>query len=559
MDILFCCRRHKPEIRPTDISLSENLGRPSAPVNYDTAHFTRNVCLIGLMLSWLIGTGALIAAIYAWVWWRSVPYRLVPYFIPTSVEWFRAATALINLLFQLLNDCLGLLHTTSLRWALQREGRLDFNTNLRLISNAHQSAANSWLANLFVTACVILSYSSVSSIFFKQSPASDERVIGESSGYFYNEMVVNPVALLVLAISILGQAAIVTWGQYITRIPTWSSNPFDTVKASLHEGSLQRVKGRCMLSVEQTSESSLPAFPRTQQCPQYRAHRQVRRVVRLVWSLVPLGMIFSGVMYGLLAWPPKKAIFLGAPGTNWSLLPVGDDNSQVEQKIKELVMPLSRQGQDMVAYSKAYWRLFSPSIEIMWQEGKANRFAAAFYCLLLSSAFQGILTLALHCIELLINLSRDEATWRATSSREGSPANYNSIIAACTSWETICLFLFKAAINWLNGTSFSLWSSGRRDNVGIQVLLRPIQIFYLTLCTAILALIATFICFRRPEGPQPATYGHLQTLADLIDEWSPHMYWGHKAVGNVCHAGTSAKPLQIIRMDRQYSGSDNKL
>lgn len=258
-------------------------------------------------------------------------------------------------------------------------------------------------------------------------------------------------------------------------------------------------------------------------------------------------------MYGLLILP-RRSIFMGAPGTNWSVLPVDQLNGRLLQKINDLGMPLPEQSQDMQAYYKEYWRLFSPTVSIMWQQGKANRFAAAFYCLLLVSIFQGILTLALHCIELLVNLSRDETTWRATSSKRGSAANYNSIVAACRSWETICLFLFKAAINWLNGLSLCLSQSGYRGSAQISVTLRPVQIFYLTLCTAILALLATFISFRRPQGPQPATYGHLQTLADLVDEWSPHMYWGHKAASDICHAGTSVKPLQEIRMDQQYSG-----
>ncbi|KAJ8581878.1 hypothetical protein M405DRAFT_923313, partial [Rhizopogon salebrosus TDB-379] len=43
---------------------------------------------------------------------------------------------------------------------------------------------------------------------------------------------------------------------------------------------------------------------------------------------------------------------------------------------------------------------------------------------------------------------------------------------------------------------------------------------------------------NRRDGPQPAAYGHLQTLANLVDEWSPVMWWGHKEDGvPYCHAG----------------------
>jgi hypothetical protein len=64
------------------------------------------------------------------------------------------------------------------------------------------------------------------------------------------------------------------------------------------------------------------------------------------------------------------------------------------------------------------------------------------------------------------------------------------------------------------------------------------QIIYLTLALFIFALISTYIARRRPRGPQPAAYGHLQTLANLVDEWSSAMWWGHKSDDKViCHAG----------------------
>ncbi|KAG0698872.1 hypothetical protein DFH29DRAFT_1017075 [Suillus ampliporus] len=54
---------------------------------------------------------------------------------------------------------------------------------------------------------------------------------------------------------------------------------------------------------------------------------------------------------------------------------------------------------------------------------------------------------------------------------------------------------------------------------------------------------------------QPAAYGHLQTLANLVDEWSPVMWWGHKEDGvPYCHAGTSDHSLPDVKMDCVYAG-----
>src|ERR1700722_3745782 len=63
------------------------------------------------------------------------------------------------------------------------------------------------------------------------------------------------------------------------------------------------------------------------------------------------------------------------------------------------------------------------------------------------------------------------------------------------------------------------------------------------------AVFVTFIAKRRPSGPQPAAYGHIQTLTDLVDEWLPTMYWGHKGDdGVVCHAGASIPPSEENRI-----------
>lgn len=50
---------------------------------------------------------------------------------------------------------------------------------------------------------------------------------------------------------------------------------------------------------------------------------------------------------------------------------------------------------------------------------------------------------------------------------------------------------------------------------------------------ATLSACITFLATRQPKGPQPATYGHIQTLANLIDKWpvTTTMWWGEKKVG----------------------------
>ena len=60
-----------------------------------------------------------------------------------------------------------------------------------------------------------------------------------------------------------------------------------------------------------------------------------------------------------------------------------------------------------------------------------------------------------------------------------------------------------------------------------------------------------------PSGPQPATYDHLQTLANILDQWSPKIWWVHQGIGedNIRHAGTSSKKLEESKSDKFYAGT----
>jgi hypothetical protein len=53
---------------------------------------------------------------------------------------------------------------------------------------------------------------------------------------------------------------------------------------------------------------------------------------------------------------------------------------------------------------------------------------------------------------------------------------------------------------------------------GAGINIQPPQIFYLTIACIIFAIFITLVSTKPPKGPQPATYGHIQTLVNLIDD-----------------------------------------
>ncbi|KAG2124404.1 uncharacterized protein EDB93DRAFT_1333448 [Suillus bovinus] len=170
---------------------------------------------------------------------------------------------------------------------------------------------------------------------------------------------------------------------------------------------------------------------------------------------------------------------------------------------------------------------------------------------------QGPLTLGLHCSELITNVIRDERQWRCATGRKGLRVATNPLKSVLT--DPICLILFisKPFLHWMFGLSFSTADDAVNERLGgVAVVMFTAQIWNLCIGLFVFACFFTFIALRRPCGPQPAAYGHLQTLANLVDEWSPVMWWGHKEDGILyCHAGTSDHPLPDVKMDCVYAGS----
>ena len=176
--------------------------------------------------------------------------------------------------------------------------------------------------------------------------------------------------------------------------------------------------------------------------------------------------------------------------------------------------------------------------------------AAMTVVFLLIMRFQGAITMGMHCAELLVTMSRDEDTWRCKiTTRKKGYRGMNALNTVLGSWKSILLLVLKPTVHWLFGLAMSFY-------IGWGIFMRPPQILYLSFSLTILAIFGTFLCRKPSKGPQPATFGHVQTLIDLIDEWNEPMYWGHKGwVDNeVGHAGTSGSEIPEVRIDVLYAG-----
>jgi hypothetical protein len=106
----------------------------------------------------------------------------------------------------ILTQCLeglGYVHSVSLRWALLKENRLVFNTNVRLFTSSKISRPNTWYMNFISAMLLILCH-------------------GATSCYYNN----------------------------LCGIPSWSSNPLNTTVTMLRLQSLWHRAGRCIVPAQ---------------------------------------------------------------------------------------------------------------------------------------------------------------------------------------------------------------------------------------------------------------------------------------------------------------------
>ncbi|KAF2801265.1 uncharacterized protein BDZ99DRAFT_555423 [Mytilinidion resinicola] len=178
--------------------------------------------------------------------------------------------------------------------------------------------------------------------------------------------------------------------------------------------------------------------------------------------------------------------------------------------------------------------------------------------ILFLAGVQIVYALALHSAEQLVNLSRDEAAWRRAGSEKGAVVGGSSLAGVAKSWEALLLLAMKPLSHWVFGLTVSI-------DIGhfVEYSLHPFV--GLAAMAAVLALFGTFLAYKRPRGPQPALYGDLRGLGQLVDEWGEgadgRIYWGDKGdiggQGGMRLAGTSPFPGSVIpiRFDgREYRG-----
>ncbi|KAH2072005.1 hypothetical protein KXX03_008645 [Aspergillus fumigatus] len=522
--------------------------------DFDAASATRSGCIATVSTGVILSLVCLISGIYL------LRTNQATLGASASISTFgREAMALaINVILTLCTDGMMFVHSVSLRWALYREGRLEFNTNIRLFTSSKRFGPNKRYINLVALTCLVLSYASSSVLLL-----SDQAMI-LSKNEDQSPLLINDTALVSLDLGLAGQAIVAVWCLVPSykSIPTWSSNPLNTASAVVQGGGLAHRPERCMLSVHQRQMSSQETYPMNRQGNIFQLQAMVRYILVLLWSLALLAV----------AWPIAIAIvsmFIG-------------NASAAGQASEPLCWRVGfKWDKDALACSRNYVTLSISPYANDHNPGSAafSYGAEAVLCVLFVCLIQASQTIALHCLELLVNLSRDEGIWRQayseTGEAPGTQLTVNPFRAAVSSWENAVLFIAKTVLHWIIGQSLipsvamedskdtdfakdiESWASIPVQDLSAHVQKLPFKrgfqfdmVYSRLIIYAILAVLvatfATYLALRRRKGCQPAALGHLPTLVDLIDDWKTdqegRMWWGDKApeleAGQVRHAGT---------------------
>ena len=401
---------------------------------------------------------------------------------------------IFNTCLTVVTECLGYIHATSLRWALYHEQRLFQNSNLRLFTSARKSRPNSWYVNAIWGLLLTVGYSCSSQAML--SPPT-----GDATGF-------NSMAILILGCSLLILCFLATWSMFGAngkQIITWSSDPLNTTLALLH-------------TTWSRPQLESPTAPRRRQPSIQSIQTRYRWLLAYLWGLVPVIFIIAGSL-----------IYFNHGRMDWTFLNATNSGIHVF---------LTRTRLLTASHTSFQWSIM-PALDI-----------------LLLAGLQILYTLALHTVEQLVNLRRDEAVWRRASrldEKYGLVVGQDSFTAAFTSWQTLVLLILKPLSHWLFGLSIVV-------SVLRSIHFRPLPLLILGFLAICLAAFATFLAFQAPKGTQPATYGNLRMLAGMVDDWGEDagakLYWGDKGklIGDergVRLAGTSAclSGVSRIRVD----------
>jgi hypothetical protein len=538
---------------------------------------TRNICILATVLGFLVGVAILTIGAYIiasgkpllplWLVGKYItlgnldyPFAAPPHpnlqlhylsdhrIFPLPQAAMISTSLVLNICLTLIFDAMNYIPATTLRWSLWQEGRLHCNSNSRLFTGAHHFAPNSWYANAVSCVTLVLGYGAVSvltsSVYVigeasKNNGLGDENVSGPRWALDFNAWGMVGLGSALFVQSLLCSWCFISGGNKM--VQTWSSNPLSTARASavlhLQNSTSNFGDQNQVLQTQSTSnifKSARSEFhnitfdnspqwhpvdptltvPRTRQPPASALVKPLRRLTNCIWV----------VLAALCVW----------------MLIVGIIGKRTNTCRASFVV--------WINYRADFFSYFSSYCQVgVSYYGHAYHNRRDWLGLIIQCMALAIITLGLHCVETITQVTRDEAIWRKLTTTGANP-DAGAMMESTTAWQCWVLFAFKSVTPWMFGYALQC-------NLSVWMNLIPISV--LAFLFVLLGLFAEFLIRYRPKGPQPATYGIITVLVSLVDEWDHRrLYWGDKGVGSdgFRRAGTAGQRLADLDMKALYTG-----
>ncbi|KAJ5433592.1 uncharacterized protein N7458_012748 [Penicillium daleae] len=407
-------------------------------------------------------------------------------------------TTLLNFLVTIVLDSTNYNHAVTLRWVLFREGRLRFDSNIRLFTRSKCHGPNSWYFNIISGVGLAISHGALSCMMMEVNVEGAvnkqkqvfEKIQSPPRGF----VEVNLLAVSALGIGLLLQVVVSTYSLLCSHgVLTWSSNLLANAKAIAGVQD-SRSKVGSKFTPQRSQDSMLSIAP------------EIRLIRYLIWGFCGLST----------TWSLGQGVYVSVCGY------------MTDDKIAWFRKPMQ------------YWKFYGA----MWAPfGKISEPSSYWLGLLVQIVLQSFLTLALHCLELLFNIPRDEATWRNMETVGSKPS---PSIMSNLSRQGLFLSIIKATLHWIFGYAFS---ADLTFNIALMLIIALMVVFIP------LAVLTEYMIKKRPKGSIPGCYGNFQRVWGWVDEWNHQkLFWGDKGelVLGFRRAGTSGKRLPELHSNILY-------
>ncbi|KAK0712135.1 hypothetical protein B0H67DRAFT_555982 [Lasiosphaeris hirsuta] len=531
------------------------------PLTLQRDIWTRNLAIVELILAWAAAIATLATGIIMLV----SPNVNVPDYLlgkavmvgPTPYTWIKvsrypgghriykvseftmvALPLILQMLITVISGCFESIHSTTLRWALWHEGRLRYNSNLRLFTSSKRNGPNKWPANVVALIGLVLVYGGASVMIFPVSVTAIVTSTGPDGLQLdYNVDAIevrngidfNGWGLAGLGAGLLLQSIISTWALLDSAyVGTWNGNPLATARACkiLHDTMRDPHESTTSLSHSYSDMELLPSphQPHPQLKPSLPVFTQPPAL-----SLLPTTRTFTNLLWATFT-------FLALTTLTVALLASRPSATRSSRGASTSLLFVQR-----FAGHSSPWYIFQffGIVEAVYNRNPYGT-RMEYVGLLIQCAALCIPMFGLHVAELLSQMQRDETIWRRAAG-EGVDPDSSLILQGARNWESWVVFLSKSVVPWIFGFAVSC-------NRNIYFATLPM----VAVATVFLALglFAEYLIRVRPKGSQPATYGNVLALVELVDDWGhERVFWGDKGVyeGEVRRAGTAGRMLGDVR------------